>query len=89
MSAGAVSDAGEAAAADDYLYFRWAGFLLRHRPGDPSGAQILKVLQWSPAPAEAVSDVCELPEDHAPGGWCARLSRSEAARMAAGFGVSL
>lgn len=89
MSTDTVPGSGEAEPDQDYVYFRWAGFLLRHPPGDPSGAEILKVLQWSPAPAEAVSDVSELPEDHPPGGWCARLSRSEAARMAASFGVSL
>lgn len=89
MSADAASGAEHAGGAEEYLYFRWAGHLLRHPAGDPSRAELLKVLRWSPAPAEAVTDVSQLPEDHAPGGWCARLSRSEAARMAASFGVSL
>lgn len=74
---------------DTYVYYRWAGHLLRHPHGDPSRAELLKVLEWRPAPPEAVSDVSELSDDHAPGGWCSRLSPSEAARMAAGFGVSL
>jgi hypothetical protein len=89
MSAGAVSEVSEAGRPDDYLYFRWAGFLLRHPAGHPDRSEILKALQWMPAPSEAVSDICELPEDHPPGGWCTRLSRREAARMAASFGVSL
>ncbi|MDP8987442.1 MAG: hypothetical protein M3N11_03750 [Actinomycetota bacterium] len=89
MTADAPSTAGDAADDQDHVYYRWAGFLLRHPRGDPSRAEILKVLRWTPAPAEAVSDVSQLPDDHPPGGWCARLSHTEAARMAAGFGVSL
>ena len=84
-----TADAAATAGDQDHLYYRWAGFLLRHPPGEPSDAEILKVLRWTPAPPEAVSDVSQLPDDHAPGGWCTRLSRTEAARMAAGFGVSL
>ena len=70
-------------------YYRWAGFLLRHPPGDREGAEVLKAREWVAAPKEAISDISELPEDHPPGGWCARLSPSEAKRMAAGFGVEL
>lgn len=76
-------------AAGEYRYYRWAGFLLRHPEGDRDRAEILKMMQWMPAPKEAVIDISALPEDHPPGGWCTRLSASEAARMAAGFGVSL
>ena len=89
MTADAASTAGAGDRDQDYVYYRWAGFLLRHPPGESGDAEILKVLRWTPAPAEAVSDVSQLPDDHPPGGWCTRLSRSEAARMAAGFGVSL
>ena len=73
----------------EYRYFRWAGFLLRHPEGDPEQAEILKGMQWSPAPQEAVVDISALLEDHPPGGWCTRLSPTEASRMAAGFGVVL
>jgi hypothetical protein len=72
-----------------YGYFRWAGFLLRHPEGAPEASEILKMLRWSPAPEEAVADISALPENHLPGGWCTRLSPGEAARMAAGFGVTL
>ncbi len=74
---------------EEYRYYRWAGFLLRLRPVDADSAEILKQMEWSPAPKEAVSDVLGLPDDHPPGGWCTRLSPTEAARMASGFGVSL
>lgn len=73
----------------DYCYYRWAGFLLRHPEADADAAEVLKAQEWVPAPTEAISDVSALPEVHPPGGWCARLSASEAARMAAGFGVIL
>ncbi|HWH34995.1 MAG TPA: hypothetical protein VNT56_06685 [Acidimicrobiales bacterium] len=76
-------------AADGFRYYRWAGFLLRHPEGDRDAAEILKRMEWSPAPKEAVIDIAALPEDHPPGGWCTRLSPTEAARMATGFGVSL
>lgn len=89
MTGDAPSTAVEGAGDQDYVYYRWAGFLLRHRPGTPSTAEILKVLRWTPAPAEAVSDVSQLSDDYSAGGWCARLTPAEAARMAAGFGVSL
>lgn len=72
-----------------HRYYRWAGFLLRHPEGDPGASEILKGLQWSPAPKEAVVDVTGLPDDHRPGGWCSRLSPGEATRMAARFGVTL
>lgn len=72
-----------------HRYYRWAGFLLRAPEGDFDGAQLLKARAWVPAPKEAISDVSALPDDHPPGGWCARLSAGEAERMAAGFGVSL
>ncbi len=72
-----------------YRYYRWAGFLLRHPEGDPDASEILKKLEWTPAPKEAVSDISALPELHPPGGWCSRLSPTEAARMAASFGVDL
>ncbi len=75
--------------SSSYRYYRWAGFLLRHPEGDPGASEILKRLEWSPAPAEAVADITALPEPHPPGGWCSRLSPAEAARMAAGFGVTL
>ncbi len=75
--------------AEQYRYFRWAGFLLRHPGGDPDASEILKRLEWSPAPKEAVIDITGLAEGHRPGGWCTRLSPSEASRMAANFGVTL
>lgn len=76
-------------AADEYLYYRWAGFLLRHPAEDRDQAEILKGMQWTLAPKEAVIDISALTEDHSPGGWCTRLSPNEASRMAAGFGVTL
>lgn len=72
-----------------FRYFRWAGFLLRHPEDDPDGSEILKQMEWTAAPTEAVSDIVALPDDHPPGGWCTRLSQGEATRMAAGFGVEL
>ena len=75
--------------SDQHRYYRWAGFLLRAPEGDFGGAQILKARTWVAAPVEAISDVSGLPDDHSPGGWCARLSTGEAERMAAGFGVTL
>lgn len=77
------------ATSDGHRYYRWAGFLLRAPEDGFAGAQILKAREWVAAPKEAISDVSELPEEHPPGGWCARLSTGEAQRMAAGFGVSL
>ncbi len=74
---------------EDYHYYRWAGFLLRHPEGDRDQAEILKRMEWSPAPKEAVIDISLLLENHPPGGWCTRLSPGEASRMAAGFGVPL
>lgn len=73
----------------EYRYYRWAGFLLRHPEVDRDQAEILKRMEWAPAPKEAVIDISALLEDHPPGGWCTRLSAAEAARMAAGFGVPL
>ena len=81
---GAVTEA-----AGEYLYYRWAGFLLRHPVDDRDEAEILKAMQWSPAPKEAVIDISALVEDHPPGGWCTRLSPTEASRMAASFGITL
>ncbi len=72
-----------------YRYFRWAGFLLRQPEGDPDASEILKSMQWAPAPKEAVIDITGLGDEHRPGGWCSRLSPSEATRMAANFGVTL
>lgn len=77
------------AAAGEYRYYRWAGFLLRHPEDDRDRAEILKGMQWTPAPPEAVIDISALVEDHPPGGWCTRLSPTEAVRMAAGFGITL
>ena len=74
---------------EEFAYYRWAGFLLRHPIDDPEGSRILKAMEWVPAPKEAISDISELAEEHPPGGWCTRLSRGEAERMAAGFGVTL
>lgn len=74
---------------EEHRYYRWAGFLLRHPAGDPEAAEILKAQEWVGAPKEAITDISGLPEEHPPGGWCARLSPGEAQRMAAGFGVSL
>lgn len=76
-------------AVTEYRYFRWAGFLLRHPEGDRDHSEILKSMEWAPAPVEAVIDISALSDDHPPGGWCTRLSPGEAARMAAGFGVEL
>lgn len=76
-------------ATGTFRYYRWAGFLLRHPEADRDGAEILKRMEWSPAPKEAVIDISALAEAHPPGGWCTRLSPTEAARMAEGFGVSL
>lgn len=76
-------------AAGEYFYYRWAGFLLRHPVDDRDQAEILKAMQWSPAPKEAVIDISALVEDHPPGGWCTRLSPTEASRMAASFGITL
>jgi len=76
-------------AVPEYRYYRWAGFLLRHPEGDRDRSQILKRMEWVSAPKEAVIDISALSEDHPPGGWCTRLSLSEASRMAAGFGVTL
>lgn len=45
-----TADAAATAGDEDYLYYRWAGFLLRHSPGEPNDAEILKVLRWTPAP---------------------------------------
>lgn len=81
---GAVSEV-----VDEHLYYRWAGFLLRHPKEDRDQSEILKGMKWSPAPKEAVIDISALLEDHSPGGWCTRLSPTEAARMAAGFGITL
>ncbi len=75
--------------AVEYQYFRWAGFLLRHPEGEQDRSEILKRMEWAPAPVEAVIDISALSVDHPPGGWCTRLSPGEAARMAAGFGVEL
>lgn len=83
-------DAGAAlGVTEEYRYFRWAGFLLRLRPADADAAEILRQMEWAPAPKEAVSDVVGLPDEHPPGGWCTRLSPTEAVRMAAGFGVEI
>jgi hypothetical protein len=76
-------------AVAEYRYYRWAGFLLRHPEGKQDRSEILKGMEWLPAPKEAVIDISALSEDHPPGGWCTRLSPTEAARMAAGFGVPL
>lgn len=86
MSDGATSESEVGTA---YRYYRWAGFLLRHPEGDPAASEILKRLEWSPAPVEAVEDITGLAEEHRPGGWCSRLSFTEATRMAGSFGVNL
>lgn len=73
----------------EYRYYRWAGFLLRHPQGDAEAAELLKMRQWMPAPKEAVVDITALPDEHPPGGWCSRLSPTEASRMAAAFGMDI
>lgn len=74
----------------DYLYYRWAGRVLRHREGDPTRVEMVEAQEWVPAPSEAVNVIAALdPDDRSRGGWCARLSQSEGRRMVEALGATV
>ena len=71
----------------DYLYYRWAGRVVRHIPGRLEDLEMLEARQWIPAQDEARTAIAALdPEDRSSGGFCARLSQGEAQRMVEALG---